>query len=59
MVMMNIKGQWNRLTWDERWTLRGFAIAQRWKSYWGYKYKCLKRHENTELERSMETSVHD
>lgn len=40
---MNLKGQWNKLTDFEKNTLRLFARTQRWKAYWGYKYKCLKK----------------
>ena len=42
---MNIKGQWNRFDATEKRTLRRFAIAKVWKSYWGYKYKLLKSKE--------------
>lgn len=45
---MDIKGRWYELTWKQRCSLRRFAIAKQWKTYWGYKYRCLKLKEEKE-----------
>ena len=54
---MNIKGQFKKLTIEQKDILKWYAHCKKWQTYWRYKYKCLKLYEQTELERSVEGSV--
>ena len=47
-IVMDIRGQWNKLNKYQQWDLIYLACAKRWKQYWGTKKKYLLENEKGE-----------